>query len=84
VQALRLIGQAQFPKELFSQLENDAADLTFQMTRNIKVDQGLMKRLQAALGNTDAVELVTVIAAYNMVSRFLIALDVHPEDHPPA
>jgi hypothetical protein len=28
--------------------------------------------------------LVTVIAAYNMVSRFLIALDVNPEDHPPA
>jgi len=25
-----------------------------------------------------------VIAAYNMVSRFLIALDVNPEDHPPA
>lgn len=30
------------------------------------------------------VELVNVIAAYNMVSRFLIALDVNPEDHPPA
>jgi type II secretory pathway pseudopilin PulG len=62
----------------------DAADLTFQMTRNIKVDPELMKRLQKSLGNTDAVELVTVIAAYNMVSRFLIALDVNPEDHPPA
>ena len=43
-----------------------------------------MKRLQKALGSTDTVELVTVIAAYNMVSRFLIALDVNPEDHPPA
>jgi hypothetical protein len=42
-----------------------------------------MKRLQLALGNTDAVELVTVIAAYNMVSRFLIALDVNPEEYPP-
>ena len=30
------------------------------------------------------VELVSVIAAYNMVSRFLIALDINPEDHPPA
>ncbi len=84
VQALRLIGQANFPRHLFSDLENDAADLSFQMTRNIKVDPELMKRLQKALGNTDTVELVTVIAAYNMVSRFLIALDVHPEDHPPA
>ena len=79
-----MIGQAHFPRELFSQVENDAADLSLQMTRNIKVDPELMKRLQKSLGNTDTVELVTVIAAYNMVSRFLIALDVHPEDHPPA
>jgi alkylhydroperoxidase family enzyme len=83
VDALRLIGEANFPTELFSTLENDAIALTFQMTRNIQVDSGLMKRLQIALGNTDTVELVTVIAAYNMVSRFLIALDVNPEDHPP-
>jgi alkylhydroperoxidase family enzyme len=54
------------------------------MTRNIKVEPELMKRLQKELGSTDTVELVTVIAAYNMVSRFLIALDVNPEDHPPA
>lgn len=84
VDALRLIGQANFPTEIFSPLENDAAELTFQMTRNIRVDPELMKRLQLALGNANTVELVTVIAAYNMVSRFLIALDVHPEDHPPA
>jgi alkylhydroperoxidase family enzyme len=84
VQGLRLIGQANFPKNLYSAVENDAAELTFQVTRNIKVDPELMKRLQKALGSTDTVELVTVIAAYNMVSRFLIALDVNPEDHPPA
>ena len=84
VLGLRLIGQPNFPKELYSPVENDAVDLTFQMTRNITVDPELMKRLQKALGSTDAVELVTVIAAYNMVSRFLIALDVNPEDHPPA
>jgi alkylhydroperoxidase family enzyme len=83
VEALRLIGQPNFPKALFSSLENDAAELTFQMTRNIQVDSALMKRLQATLGNTDTVELVTVVAAYNMVSRFLIALDVSPEEHPP-
>jgi alkylhydroperoxidase family enzyme len=79
-----LIGQANFPKQLFNQVENDALDLTYQMTRNIKVDSELMKRLQQDLGSTITVELVTVVAAYNMVSRFLIALDVNPEDHPPA
>jgi alkylhydroperoxidase family enzyme len=83
VQALRLIGQPSFPTEIFSAVENDAAALTFQMTRNIQVDGVLMKSLQSALGNTNTVELVSVVAAYNMVSRFLIALDVNPEDHPP-
>jgi len=39
--------------------------------------------LQKQLGNTKVVELVGVIAAYNMVSRFLIALGVGPEEHPP-
>jgi hypothetical protein len=84
VQALRLIGQTNFPRSLFTQLENDAVDLTYQMTRNVQVEPQLMGRLQKELDSTDTVELVTVIAAYNMVSRFLIALDVNPEDHPPA
>jgi len=81
VSALRLIGQPEFPSDLFNPTEQDAIDLTFQMTRNIKVDPDLIKRLREALGNTDTVELVSVIAAYNMVSRFLIALDVTPEEH---
>jgi alkylhydroperoxidase family enzyme len=81
IEALRLLGQSSFPKALFTSLEQDAAKLTVQMTRSIKVDAELMRRLQAALGNTGVVELVSVIATYNMVSRFLIALDVTPEDH---
>jgi len=80
VAALRLLGEPNFPIELFSPLEQDAAALTLQMTHFIKVDADLMKRLQEALGNTGTVELVSVIAAYNMVSRFLIALDVTPEE----
>jgi alkylhydroperoxidase family enzyme len=53
------------------------------MTRDIQVSEHLMKRLNDALGSTQVVELVGTIAAYNMVSRFLIALGVEPEDHPP-
>jgi len=81
VEALRLLGQSTFPKHLFNSIEQDAAELTLQMTRNIQVDPVLMKRLHTELGSTAVVELVSVIAAYNMVSRFLIALDVTPEDH---
>jgi alkylhydroperoxidase family enzyme len=49
------------------------------MTRSIEVDPTLMKRLQSYLGNSQLVELVGVIATYNMVSRFLVALQVTPE-----
>ncbi|NCX56723.1 MAG: carboxymuconolactone decarboxylase family protein, partial [Burkholderiaceae bacterium] len=31
--------------------------------------------------NTQLVELVGVIATYNMVSRFLVALEVTPDQH---
>ncbi|SNX28133.1 Alkylhydroperoxidase family enzyme, contains CxxC motif [Polynucleobacter meluiroseus] len=81
VTALRLLGEPNFPMELFNSVEQDTASLTLQMTRFIKVDPILMQRLQEVLGNTATVELVSVIAAYNMVSRFLIALDVTPEEH---
>ena len=83
VAAIRHLGQETFNPDCFSDIENDTLALTFQMTRNIKVESPLMERLLNALGNTVLVELVGVIASYNMVSRFLIALDIHPEDHPP-
>jgi alkylhydroperoxidase family enzyme len=83
VDAMRHLGQEQFNSSCFNDLEKDALELTVQMTRDIKVDPRLMERLQKGLGSTALVELVGVIASYNMVSRFLIALDIHPEDHPP-
>ena len=51
-----------------------------QMTLNVKVDAGLFKQLQTQLNNTEIVELTTAIAAYNMVARLLVALEVSPEE----
>jgi alkylhydroperoxidase family enzyme len=81
VDALRQLGTQKIPAGIFSQLEEDALELTVQMTRSIEVDRSLMKRLQDQLGNTQLVELVGVIATYNMVSRFLVALEVTPDQH---
>lgn len=39
-----------------------------------------MEELQKEIGDQQTVELVGVIAAYNMVSRFLVALEVTPEE----
>lgn len=79
VDALRHIGQAPMPSGVFSALEEDVIELIIQMTRQIQVDSPLQGRLQTALGNTCLVELTGVIATYNMVSRFLVALNVTPE-----
>lgn len=77
--ALRLLGTERFDASTFSPLQADAAELTLQMTRHIRVEEALMRRLQAAMGNQALVELVGTVAAYNMVSRFLVALHVTPE-----
>jgi alkylhydroperoxidase family enzyme len=77
--ALRLIGTANFNPDVFDSLQREAAELTLQMTRTIEVDDSLMQSLQSRMGNQALVELVGTIAAYNMVSRFLLALKVTPE-----
>lgn len=82
VEALRSLTDPAADLSMFSLLEQDVIGLTRQMTREIAVDEALTKRLQDALGSTCLVELVGVVAAYNMVSRFLIALGVTPEDSP--
>ncbi|OTA98825.1 hypothetical protein M426DRAFT_325677 [Hypoxylon sp. CI-4A] len=46
------------------------------MTRTVQVDDGLFDRLRARFGEREVVEITATVAAYNCVSRFLVALDV--------
>ena len=78
---LKLWGTPAYKPEVFEPLELQAIELTVAMTQQIEVPQTLMASLQNALGNTALVELVGVVATYNMVSRFLVALQVTPEQH---
>lgn len=77
--ALRHLGTAAFDDRPFTTLQQEAARLIVQMTRQLEVDDGLMRSLQTRLGDQALVELVGTTAAYNMVSRFLLALKVTPE-----
>lgn len=52
-----------------------------QMTRDVKVDDGLFAQLRERFETTDLVEITAAIATYNMVARFLVALGVNPEDN---
>jgi alkylhydroperoxidase family enzyme len=55
--------------------------LTLEMTRTVQVTDATLDRARSALGDDrQVVEAVGVIAAYNMVSRVLVALGVEPED----
>jgi len=49
---------------------------TDQMTKNVSVDEHVFVRVKAELVERDVVELTAVVAGYNCVSRFLVALDV--------
>ena len=63
--------------QCFDELEMDILQLTIEMTKNVKTSPDLMTRLQEKLGgNAPLVEITGVIAGYNMVSRFLVAMDI--------
>ncbi|MEV6344234.1 carboxymuconolactone decarboxylase family protein [Actinoplanes sp. NPDC051851] len=50
--------------------------LTDAMTRDITVPDDLLEDLRSRLGTSQLVELVVTVAAYNMVSRVIVALGV--------
>lgn len=51
-------------------------ELTDRMTRDVDVPRTLIDRLAAQADAREVVETVATIAAYNMVSRFLVALNI--------
>jgi alkylhydroperoxidase family enzyme len=77
--ALRDLPAAAANTSLFDADERAVLQLTLEMTRDVAVSEATFSRAAQALGGTQQViELVATIAAYNMVSRFLVALDLHP------
>lgn len=50
--------------------------LTDAMTRDIEVPDALFAPLRSRYNDQELVELAATVAAYNMVSRFLVALRV--------
>ena len=80
LQCLQDVDAALQDQVLFSATERAVLQLSLEMTRHVQVSDACFTRVQQALASTQQqVELVGVIAAYNMVSRFLEALRVAPE-----
>ena len=66
-----------------SETEGLVVQYAAQMTRDVKVEDALFGELKARFTTTELVELTTAIATYNMVARFLVALQITPEGEPP-
>lgn len=80
VAALRKLETSREIDPLFTNAERAAIQLAVEMTRDIKVSEATFAAVKAAVqDNQQAVELVAVIAVYNMVSRFLVALHIELE-----
>jgi hypothetical protein len=85
IRSIRAIGTPEFLQaehishQHFDTIEMDVIQLTIEMTRNVKTSRDLMLRLKESLGTTGLVEITGTIAGYNMVSRFLVALELTPE-----
>jgi alkylhydroperoxidase family enzyme len=68
--------------EALHDIERLVVQYAAQMTRNVKVDDALFAAMQARFTTTELVELTTAIATYNMVARFLVALQITPDGEP--
>ncbi|MDT4832307.1 hypothetical protein FQZ97_658550 [compost metagenome] len=75
VDALRA-GPAPADVEGLEPGEADVLALTDAMTRDIEVPDAVFAPLRARYDDTQLVELAATVGAYNMVSRFLVALRV--------
>jgi len=62
--------------EIFTDEERLLLELTDQMTQNVNVPDQLMNALGQHYSPKEVVEIVATVAAYNMVSRFLVALNI--------
>ena len=64
----------------FDPSQQAALRLTDAMTRDVHVDPDVMREMRVHLDDAQVVELVGTIASYNMVSRFLEALQIRSDD----
>ncbi len=64
----------------FTPLQREVLALCDAMTREVHVDAAVVDAVRQRLGERQLVELVGTIASYNMVSRFLEALQIHSDD----
>jgi AhpD family alkylhydroperoxidase len=66
--------------ERFTPVQRAVLELADGMTLNVQVPAAAVAAVRAFLDDREVVELVATVGAYNMVSRFLEALEIHSHD----
>lgn len=61
---------------VLSEAERDVLEFTRQSTKEVKVDDEVFGRIKERFSEQEIMELTITVAGYNMVSRFLVALNV--------
>ena len=67
----------------FTDDERIAIRYALTMTRNVDIPDSLFALVRKRFSTTELVELTAAIATYNMVARFLVALQVASDSEPP-
>lgn len=84
VEALGDVDHALATPDLFDAAERATIRLALEMTRSVEVGETTFAAARQALGDDrHLVELIGTIAAYNMVSRVIVALGIDPEQARP-
>lgn len=65
---------------LFTEAQQAVLAYTDAMTRQVQVPDAVFQRVAALYPPQQVVEITATVAAYNMVSRFLEALQIHSQD----
>jgi AhpD family alkylhydroperoxidase len=82
IEALQGLALERELPAVFDNVERAVLRLSVEMTRDIRVSDATFDNVRAELSDErQVVELVGVIATYNMVSRFLVALEIDVEQH---
>lgn len=84
VEALADLPAAVDDTALFAPAQRAVLALCLDMTRRVQVTENHFAAIRALLPARQAVELIGVIAAYDMVARVMVALDVPAEATPAA
>jgi AhpD family alkylhydroperoxidase len=82
LEAIRQFPPGNDAPEIFSPVEQVVLRLTDASTTEVKVPQDIFDGVLELVGESAAMEICLIVAAYNMVSRFLVAMDLTAQDFP--